>query len=106
MGSISCLGRLFKALELCVIERTPTGDNDCPISDVLIVDCGEMLEGTGDVVLKFFEDGDFYPDWHAILDGKPEDVMWWTKAVESAKSFGNEHFKVIFWNFKSCKILS
>lgn len=68
---MSCLGRLFKALELCVIERTPTGDNDCPISDVLIVDCGEMLEGTRDVVLKFFEDGDFYPDWHAILDGKP-----------------------------------
>lgn len=103
---MSCLGRLFKALELCAIECTPTGDNDCPISDVLIVDCGEILEGTDDVVLNFFEDGDFYPDWHAVLDDKPEDVMWWTKAVESAKSFGNEHFKVIFWNFKSCKILS
>jgi peptidyl-prolyl isomerase D len=35
-----------------------------------------------------------YPDWPIDLDEKPADVLWWINAVDSAKSFGNENFKV------------
>nr|CAN81422.1 hypothetical protein VITISV_035942 [Vitis vinifera] len=61
--------------------------------NVLIADCGEIPEGVDNGVSNFFKDGDTYPDWPADLDENPNDLSWWTNAVDSVKAFGNEHFK-------------
>ncbi|XP_057868456.1 peptidyl-prolyl cis-trans isomerase CYP40 isoform X1 [Cryptomeria japonica] len=75
------------------IEHISTGDNDCPTVDIIIADCGEIPEGEDDGVVNFFKDGDIYPDWPCDLDVKHEELSWWISVVDSAKSFGNEHFK-------------
>jgi len=64
------------------------------IEHVTIVDCGENLEGADDGISNFFKDGDTYPDWPADLDESPNELSWWMNAVDSIKSFGNEHYKV------------
>lgn len=43
----------------------------------------------------FTQDGDKYPDWPSDLDTQPADAAYWETAVESARSYGNESFKVI-----------
>ncbi|KAH9325552.1 hypothetical protein KI387_005730, partial [Taxus chinensis] len=75
------------------IEHTATGENDCPMVDIVIADCGEIPEDEDDGVTNFFKDGDKYPDWPGDLDVKHSELSWWVAAVDSAKSFGNEHFK-------------
>ncbi|KAI5065200.1 hypothetical protein GOP47_0019895 [Adiantum capillus-veneris] len=75
------------------IEHTPTGDQDCPLEEVLIANCGELQEGEEDGVAGLFSDGDLYPDWPEDLDDKPADCAWWIAAVEAIKSFGNDCFK-------------
>lgn len=76
------------------VEHLPTGEGDRAMVDVVIEDCGELPEGVEDGVVNFFKDGDLYPDWPNDLDEKPNEVSWWIDVVESAKSFGNDNFKV------------
>ncbi|KAI3895902.1 hypothetical protein MKW98_025693 [Papaver atlanticum] len=75
------------------IEHVYTADSDSPTLDCIIEDCGEIPEGADDGSLNFFNDGDTYPDWPIDLDEKPNEISWWISAVDSAKSFGNEHYK-------------
>ena len=81
------------------IEHVTTGDAECPTSDVMIVDCGEIPEGADDGTCNFFKDGDAYPDWPADLYESPSELSWWMNAVDSIKAFGNEHFKVMVLMF-------
>jgi peptidyl-prolyl isomerase D len=94
-GKHVVFGRVVKGLGVVrAMEHISTGEADLPTSDIVIVDCGELPEGADNGVVNFFKDGDMYPDWPIDLDEKPADVLWWINAVDSAKSFGNENFKV------------
>jgi peptidyl-prolyl isomerase D len=89
-------GKVLKGMGVVrSIEHTPTGDQDRPLQEVLIMDCGEIPEGGDDGVAGLFSDGDTYPDWPDDLDEKSLDCTWWIEAVESIKSFGSENFKVV-----------
>lgn len=93
-GKHVVFGRVLKGMGVVRnIEHTPTGNDDVPVDEVLIADCGEILEGEDDGVAGLFSDGDMYPDWPEDLDDKPSDCAWWITAVESIKSFGNDCFK-------------
>lgn len=61
----------------------------------MIFYCGELPGDADDGVVNVFKDGDMYPDWPNDLDQKPTEVSWWMDAVESAKAFGSDNFKVI-----------
>lgn len=93
-GKHVVFGRVVKGMGVVRnIEHTPTGDQDCPLEEVLIANCGELREGEDDGVAGLFSDGDMYPDWPEDLDDKPADCAWWIAAVESIKGFGNDCFK-------------
>eukprot|EP00262_Sarcandra_glabra_P011310 TRINITY_DN27160_c0_g1_i1.p1 TRINITY_DN27160_c0_g1~~TRINITY_DN27160_c0_g1_i1.p1 ORF type:complete len:378 (-),score=89.36 TRINITY_DN27160_c0_g1_i1:358-1491(-) len=94
-GKHVVFGKVIKGMGVVrSIEHAPTPDGgDCPTVEVVIVDCGEIPEGVNDGITNFFKDGDMYPDWPADLDEKPTEISWWMNAVESAKIFGNEHYK-------------
>ncbi|XP_077249870.1 peptidyl-prolyl cis-trans isomerase CYP40-like [Tasmannia lanceolata] len=93
-GKHVVFGRVIKGMGVVrSIEHTPSGEGDCPTVDVVIVDCGEIPEAGDDGILNFFKDGDTYPDWPSDLNEKPSELSWWMDAVESAKTFGNEHYK-------------
>ena len=97
-GKHVVFGRVIKGMGVVrSIEHVPVGEADCSTLDVKIVDCGELPEGADDGVVNFFKDGDKYPDWPNDLEEKPEEVSWWMDAVESAKSYGNDNFKVIYF---------
>ena len=94
-GKHGVFGRAIKGMGVVrAMEHIPVDEADHPTDDVVIVDCGEIPEGANDGVVNFFKDGDMYPDWPNDLDEKPAEVSWWIDAVESAKAFGNESFKV------------
>ncbi|CAK7329816.1 unnamed protein product [Dovyalis caffra] len=93
-GKHVVFGKVVKGMGVVrSIEHVSTGDAECPASDVLIVDCGEIPEVADDGICNFFKDGDVYPDWPADLDESPKELSWWMNAVDSIKAFGNEHFK-------------
>ncbi|KAF5444032.1 hypothetical protein F2P56_036539 [Juglans regia] len=92
-GKQVVFGKVIKGMGVVrSIEHVVT-DGDRPIAEVLIVDSGEVPEGADDGMANFFRDGDIYPDWPADLDESPNDISWWMNAVDSVKSFGNEHYK-------------
>jgi len=94
-GKHVVFGRVIKGMGVVrSIEHVNTDNNHRPIQDVIISDCGEIPEGADDGIKNFFKDGDNYPDWPADLDQSPNELSWWTDAVESIKALGNEHFKV------------
>ena len=94
-GKHVVFGRVVKGMGVVrAMEHVCAGEADLPTDDIVIVDCGELPEGSTEGVANFFKDGDMYPDWPIDLDEKPADVLWWINAVDSAKSFGNENFKV------------
>lgn len=94
-GKHVVFGRVLKGMGVVrSAEHVPTVEDDRPSQDVVIVDCGEIPQGEDDGVSNFFKDGDSFPDWPADLDTKPEEISWWMSAVDSIKSFGNEHYKV------------
>jgi len=93
-GKHVVFGKVVKGMGVArSIEHVTTDDGDCPTADVVIVDCGEIPEGVDDGTSNFFKDGDTYPDWPADLDDSPNELSWWMNAVDSVKSFGNEHYK-------------
>ncbi|KAM3224931.1 hypothetical protein ACQJBY_057972 [Aegilops geniculata] len=93
-GKHVVFGRVVKGMGVVrAMEHVCAGEADLPTDDIVIVDCGELPEGSTEGVANFFKDGDMYPDWPIDLDEKPADVLWWINAVDSAKSFGNENFK-------------
>lgn len=93
-GKHVIFGRVLKGMGVVrSIEHTPTNEQDCPLQEVLILDCGEIPEGGDDGAAGFFKDGDLYPDWPADLDEKHLDCSWWIAAVDSAKGFGNDSYK-------------
>lgn len=95
-GKHVVFGKVVKGMGVVRSIEHVTTDGDSPTADVLIVDCGETLEGADDGISNFFKDGDTYPDWPADLDESPNELSWWMNAVDSVKSFGNEHYKVGF----------
>ncbi|KAF8377506.1 hypothetical protein HHK36_030888 [Tetracentron sinense] len=93
-GKHVVFGKVIKGMGVVrSVEHVIIGDGDSPTLDVLIDDCGEIPEGADDGISNFFKDGDTYPDWPADLDEKPNEISWWMNAVDSAKTFGNEHYK-------------
>ena len=99
-GKHVVFGKVVKGMGVVrAIEHTPVGEGDYPNVDVIIVGCGELSKGADDGVSNFFKDGDMYPEWPNDLDEKPSDVSWWMNAVDSAKAFGNDNFKVVLLIF-------
>lgn len=98
-GKHVVFGKVVKGMGVVRSIEHVTIDGDRPTADVIIVDCGETLEGADDGISNFFKDGDTYPDWPADLDESPNELSWWMNAVDSVKSFGNEHYKV-----KGCQL--
>ncbi|KAG0449727.1 hypothetical protein HPP92_027159 [Vanilla planifolia] len=93
-GKHVVFGKVVKGIGVIrAIEHASVGDNDFPITDVIIADCGEITTGSDDGTSNFFKDGDAYPDWPADLEVTPSEISWWLSAVESSKAFGNEYFK-------------
>lgn len=93
-GKHVVFGRVVKGMGVVrSIEHVSTDDSDRPTADVMIADCGEISEGSDDGISDFFKDGDIYADWPADLDDNPSELSWWVTAVDSIKTFGNEHFK-------------
>ncbi|EPS66850.1 hypothetical protein M569_07925, partial [Genlisea aurea] len=93
-GKHVVFGKIIKGMGVVrAIEHVVTGENDCPTVDVIIADCGEILEGADDGSINFFKDGDLYADSPTDLGQNDGDLLWWMKAVESIKGYGNEHFK-------------
>ncbi|KAG6478198.1 hypothetical protein ZIOFF_061632 [Zingiber officinale] len=105
-GKHVVFGKVLKGMGVVrSIEHTPVGEADRPTIDVVIADCGELPEGADDCVSNFFKDGDLYPDWPNDLDEKPNEVSWWMNVVESAKTFGNDNFKVKFVSYSGHALL-
>lgn len=94
-GKHVVFGKIVKGMGVVRSIEHVTIDGDRPVVDVKIVDCGEIPDGEDDGTSNFFKDGDTYPDWPADLDESPDELDWWMKSVDSIKSFGNEHFKVL-----------
>ncbi|OIT07208.1 PREDICTED: peptidyl-prolyl cis-trans isomerase CYP40 [Nicotiana attenuata] len=93
-GKHVVFGKVIKGMGVVrSMEHVTTGDNDFPMVDVSIADCGEIPEGADDGIANFFKDGDLYPDWPADLDNNTDDISWWVTALEAIKAFGNENFK-------------
>lgn len=94
-GKHVVFGKIVKGMGVVrSIEHVVTGDEDRPVLDVKIVDCGEIHEGEDDGITNFFKDGDTCPDWPADLAETPSELEWWLKSVDSIKGFGNEYYKV------------
>ncbi|KAJ1256284.1 hypothetical protein BS78_K055700 [Paspalum vaginatum] len=93
-GKHIVFGRAIKGMGVIrAVEHISVDEADRPTDEIVIVDCGELPEGSNDGVVNFFKDGDMYPDWPNDLDEKPVEVSWWMDAVEYAKAFGNGSFK-------------
>lgn len=103
-GKHVVFGKVVKGMGVVrSIEHTPVDEAECPTVDVIIANSGEILDGDDDKVNNFFKDGDMYPDWPNDLDDKSSELSWWIAAVESAKTYGNECYKVIF-SLKKIKV--
>ncbi|KAK4747800.1 hypothetical protein SAY87_014386 [Trapa incisa] len=93
-GKHVVFGRVIKGMGVVrSMEHVTTGDSDCPLSDIIVADCGEIPEGEEYGITNFFNDGDMYPDWPVDLDESPSDLSWWMSSVDSIKAFGNENYK-------------
>ncbi|KAG8368324.1 hypothetical protein BUALT_Bualt15G0033800 [Buddleja alternifolia] len=93
-GKHVVFGKVIKGMGVVrSMEHVTTGENDYPTVDVVVSDCGEILEGADDGIANFFKDGDLYPDWPTDLDDNSSELSWWMTAVELIKGCGNEHFK-------------
>lgn len=105
-GKHVVFGKVLKGMGVVrSVEHVVTGENDRPVQDVVVVDCGEIAEGEDDGVINFFKDGDTYPDWPLDLDVKPDELAWWMSAVDNIKSLGNEQFKVEAFVYFACNFL-
>ncbi|OIV93763.1 hypothetical protein TanjilG_07666 [Lupinus angustifolius] len=93
-GKHVVFGKVIKGMGVVrSVEHIVTGEGDSPTQEVIIADCGELPEGEDDGTINFFKDGDTFPDWPADLEVKPDETSWWMNAVDSIKSFGNDHYK-------------
>ncbi|XP_021896771.1 peptidyl-prolyl cis-trans isomerase CYP40 [Carica papaya] len=93
-GKHVVFGKVVKGMGVVrSIEHVVTDDGDCPTSDVIIVDCGEIPDGADDGISNLFNDGDTYPDWPADLNETSNELSWWVDAVDKIKALGNEHYK-------------
>ncbi|CAN0878985.1 Peptidyl-prolyl cis-trans isomerase CYP40 [Linum grandiflorum] len=93
-GKHVVFGRVVKGMGVIrSVEHVASANDNVPVVDVVIADCGEIPEGGDDGMTNFFNDGDLFPDWPADLDDSPEELSWWMDSVDSIKVFGNEHFK-------------
>ncbi|KAL8205199.1 hypothetical protein R6Q57_008750 [Mikania cordata] len=93
-GKHVVFGKVVKGMGVVKsIEHVATDDNDRPVVDVIVENCGEIKDGEDDGLGNFFKDGDVYPDWPADLDNGPGQHSWWLNAVDSIRCYGNEAFK-------------
>ncbi|CAJ2654236.1 unnamed protein product [Trifolium pratense] len=100
-GKNVVFGKVVKGMGVVrSIEHVTTGDEDRPVLDIKIVDCGEIPEGEDDGITNFFKDGDTYPDWPVDLAESPSELEWWLKSVDSIKALGNEYYKVLKQDYK------
>ncbi|KAF2075249.1 hypothetical protein CYY_003467 [Polysphondylium violaceum] len=85
-------GRVIKGMSVVrEIENTKTGENDKPVKDCTIVDCGELKEGEDDGIAPrpvndIYED---FPADETKLNGDAQHL----KAGEEIKNTGNDFFK-------------
>ncbi|KAH7295678.1 hypothetical protein KP509_27G060500 [Ceratopteris richardii] len=93
-GKHVVFGKVMKGLGvLRSVEHNPTDEENHPLREVLIEDCGQIQDDEDDGVAGFFKDGDMYPDYPADLDEQPPCCSWWIDAVNSSKNFGNNNYK-------------
>ncbi|XP_051140457.1 peptidyl-prolyl cis-trans isomerase CYP40-like [Andrographis paniculata] len=93
-GKHVVFGKVAKGLGVIrAIEYAERKDDNSPVADIVVVDCGEIPEGADDGTINFFMDGDLYPDWPMELDSKPTDVPWMINAINSIKALGNDWYK-------------
>ncbi|KAM2554257.1 hypothetical protein TB2_018395 [Malus domestica] len=79
-GKHVAFGKVIKGMGVVhSVEHVNTKGGDLPIQEVVIEDCGQLLEGAD--------------DGPADLDTKPENISWWVLAVDAIKAIGNEQFK-------------
>lgn len=91
-GKHCVFGRVIKGMRVVRrMEETPKGEQDRPLSPVVIADCGALEPGQLDGV-QVPVDGDLYEDYPADIPSIPEPSALLSMAVE-IKGFGNSHFK-------------
>ncbi|KAH9620845.1 hypothetical protein KSS87_011827 [Heliosperma pusillum] len=93
-GKHVVFGRVIKGMGVVrSIEHVTTDPSERPAHEIIISHSGYIPPGSHDGTSNFFNDGDTFPDWPADLDQLPLHLSWWTHAVDSVKSLGNQHFK-------------
>ncbi|GKD03895.1 peptidyl-prolyl cis-trans isomerase CYP40 [Tanacetum coccineum] len=90
-----CATCIYKLKIFHIKTKCDVDDNDCPILDVMIVDCGEIKEGEDDGIGNFFKDGDMFPDWPADIDNGPSQLSWWLDVKQDHKMALRKYKKVV-----------
>ncbi|KAF8924686.1 peptidyl-prolyl cis-trans isomerase D [Dissophora ornata] len=91
-GKHVVFGKVLKGVSVVrEIETTPKGNNDTPLSPVVISNCGELAEGEDDGVAAP-DVGDKYADWPDDYEGPKEDKDL-VVIAQDLKNLGNSFFK-------------
>ncbi|KAJ3107119.1 peptidyl-prolyl cis-trans isomerase cpr6 [Phlyctochytrium planicorne] len=93
-GKHVVFGRVIKGMSVVRrIEKTEKGENDKPVKDVVIEECGELLPGDDGVPVR--EDGDVYEDFpeDQFVDGKTAEPEELIKIAGEIKAIGNDLLK-------------
>eukprot|EP01129_Flabellula_baltica_P005219 TRINITY_DN1872_c0_g1_i2.p1 TRINITY_DN1872_c0_g1~~TRINITY_DN1872_c0_g1_i2.p1 ORF type:complete len:287 (-),score=93.45 TRINITY_DN1872_c0_g1_i2:9-869(-) len=92
-GKHVVFGKVINGFDLVTeIENSQPNEQDKPLVDIAIVDCGELAEGEPDGVLEP-EDGDLLPNYpeHARTDFS--DRVEVISIAENIRQLGNDYFK-------------
>ncbi|KAK6168345.1 hypothetical protein SNE40_020899 [Patella caerulea] len=96
-GKHVVFGKVLKGMGVVrELENQETGENDKPVKDCVISDCGEILPGQPDGVHVDDGTGDMYPDWptDADVDFKnKEEKEKILQIVDAVKAIGTEQIK-------------
>ena len=91
-GKHVVFGRVLKGMNIVrIMENTPKGEQDKPLKDVIITECGVLNSDEPDGV-PIPTDGDIYEDYPEDLptQEEPDSLL---KIAVSVKSIGNDLFK-------------
>eukprot|EP01121_Diplochlamys_sp_Union-15-3_P018132 TRINITY_DN6542_c0_g1_i4.p1 TRINITY_DN6542_c0_g1~~TRINITY_DN6542_c0_g1_i4.p1 ORF type:complete len:363 (-),score=79.97 TRINITY_DN6542_c0_g1_i4:112-1200(-) len=77
------------------IENSPTGEQDKPIKDVVIVNCGELTKSDFEAVMKPSADGDEFADYPEDWRGEDQvaNLNETLDIAEKIRKVGNDYFK-------------
>eukprot|EP01125_Pyxidicula_operculata_P001783 TRINITY_DN11621_c0_g1_i1.p1 TRINITY_DN11621_c0_g1~~TRINITY_DN11621_c0_g1_i1.p1 ORF type:complete len:359 (+),score=98.21 TRINITY_DN11621_c0_g1_i1:25-1101(+) len=91
-GKHVVFGKVLKGQDVIrQCEYTPTGENDKPVQDVVIVNCGELKEGEDDGVAEP-QDGDVLPGYPVDSGLDMSNVAEVVAAAEKVRQIGNSLF--------------